>query len=159
MNEVFDPSQEVFESKIEAIEEGFERLEAVIERIGMPAASSLKKRVDALRIEEKALKRNLREMNEGTHGADGQLGKFEALLRHIEREESSVEHEAEFLRQGPPSTVVAAAEAGAKVIDALGRGVKRVVGNPVSESMVFVNHSHDTLVERYGLKDDGDQKA
>ncbi|MEM1084316.1 MAG: hypothetical protein AAGI48_09345 [Verrucomicrobiota bacterium] len=138
--------------KIEEAEERIGKLGVAIEEIGQPAAKDLSRRLEALKIEEKALKRNFKESLRGEEDAS-KMEKVEALLRHIEAEESSVEHAAAFLHQGAPSTVVMAAEAGARVVDKVGRGVKKVIGSKVSESMVFVNHSHDTLVERYGLEE------
>jgi DNA repair exonuclease SbcCD ATPase subunit len=156
MNTNDDPRNSLLAAKIEEAEERIEKLEVEIEEIGQPAASELKRRLEALKVEERALKRNLAEALEGKGDHDSRMAKIEALLRHIEREESSVEHEAAFLHQGNPSTVVMAAEAGAKVIGAIARGVKRVVGDhPFETSSVFVNHSHETLVSRYGLKKEG----
>ena len=145
---------ELLAAKIEEAELRIEKLEVEIDEIGQPAASELKRRLEALKVEERALKRNLEEAQAGKGNHEERMAKIEALLGHIEREESSVEHEAAFLHQGNPSTVVLAAEAGAKMVGAISRGVKKVVGeHPFETSSVFVNHSHDTLVERYGLKE------
>ena len=147
-------------AKIEEAETRIEKLETEIDEIGMPAGKDLKRRLEALKVEERALKRNFSETQEGKGAHDERLAKVEALLRHIENEESSVEHAAAFLHQGAPSTVVMAAEAGAKVVEAIRKGVKRVVGDhPFETSSVFVNHSHDTLVSRYGLKKEGTQRS
>ena len=147
-------------AKIEEAETRIEKLEVEIDEIGQPAAQDLKRRSDALRVEVRALKRNLAETQEGKGDHDSRMSKIEALLMHIENEESSVEHAAAFLHQGAPSTVVMAAEAGAKVVGAIKRGVKRVVGDhPFETSSVFVNHSHKTLVSRYGLKKEGTQRS
>lgn len=144
-------------AKIEEAELKIESLETQIEEIGQPAASELKRRLEAIKVEERALKRNFAETRGGGESAQSKMAKVEALLRHIEREELSVEREAAFLHQGAPSTMVLAAEAGAKLIQAVGRGVKKVVGErPFEESSVFVNHSHETLVKRYGLKETGE---
>ena len=147
------------EAKIEEAEIRIQNLEIAIDEIGQPAGSELKRRVEALKVEERALRRNLAEVEEGKDEHDRRMAKVEALLAHIQREESSVEHEAAFLHQGNPSSVVLAAEAGAKVIGAIRRGVKKVVGeHPFEQSSVFVNHSHETLVKQYGLKDGGEGK-
>jgi hypothetical protein len=160
MNANEDPRNELLVAKIDDAERRIEKLEVEIEEIGQPAASELKRRLEAIKIEEKAVKRNLAEALEGKGNHDDRMAKIEALLQHIEREESSVEHEAAFLHQGNPSTVVMAAEAGAKVIEAVGRGAKKVFGEkPFEKSSVFVNHSHDTLVQRYGLKKEGTQRS
>ena len=145
---------ELLAAKIEEAELRIEKLEVEIDEIGQPAASELKRRLEALKVEERALKRNLEEAQWGKGNHEERMAKVEALLRHIEREESSVEHEAAFLHQGNPSTVVMAAEAGARVVDAVRRGLKKVVGeHPFETSSVFVNHSHETLVKHYGLKE------
>ena len=82
------------------------------------------------------------------------MGRIEALLRHIEREESSVEHDAGFLHQAAPSSMTVAVQTSAHLVNLVGRGVKRVLGDhhPLGES-VFVNHSHDSLTKNYGLTD------
>lgn len=149
-----DAHEALLAQKIAEAEARMEKLEIEIEEIGQPAASELKRRLEALRVEERALKRNIAETHEGKGDPASRMAKIDTLLKHIEREESSVEHEAAFLHQGAPSTMVYAAEAGARAAEAIGRGIKKVTGNSVSESMVFVNHSHDTLVERYGLEDE-----
>lgn len=160
MNANEDPQNELLLAKIEEAERRIGKLEIEIEEIGQPAASELKRRLEALKIEERALRRNFTETQEGKGNHDERMAKIEALLQHIEREESSVEHEVAFLHQGNPSTVVIAAEAGAKVVGAIGRGAKKVFGEkPFEKSSVFVNHSHDTLVKRYGLKKEGTQKS
>ncbi|MGB6220351.1 hypothetical protein [Haloferula sp.] len=156
-----DASHEVLlATKIEEAEQKLEKLELAIDEIGQPAASELKRRLEALKVEERALKRNFEEARVGQLTNAAKMEKIETLLRHIEREESSVEHEAAFLHQGNPSTVVMAAEASAKLVGAISRGVKKVVGeHPFETSSVFVNHSHETLVSRYGLKKEGTQRA
>ena len=159
MNADQEPHDTQLAAKIDEADERIQKLEVMIEEIGQPAASELKRRLDALKVEERALRRNFEEAREGKGKHDGRMAKIEALLKHIEREESSVEHEVAFLHQGNPSTMVVAAEAGARVVGAISRGVKRVVGErPFEKSSVFVNHSHDTLVERYGLKKEGIQR-
>lgn len=159
MNGNDDQGSDLLEAKIEEAEVRIENLEVAIDEIGQPAASELKRRLDGLKIEERALKRNLAEVQEGRGDYDGRMAKIERLLGHIEREESSVEHEAAFLSQSNPSTMIAAAEAGAKVVNAIARGVKKMAGErPFEESSVFVNHSHDTLVKQYGLEGGVEEK-
>ena len=123
-----------------------------IDEIGQPAAHELKRRLDALKIEENALKRNLAELL-GMDGPDGKrMEKVEALLRYIQREESSVEHDAHFLHQSGHTTAEFAAQAGSKLVDLCVRGLKRIVGDhhPLGMS-VFVNHSRENLKDLYGL--------
>jgi hypothetical protein len=139
--------------KIAEMERKLEALEHEIAEIGQPAAHDLKKRFDALRIEEKALKRNFEESTGRGEPDSVRLEKVEALLRYMEREESSVEHEAHFLHQAAPSSVTIAAQALSGLIDLYRRAIKRVLGDhhPLGES-VFVNHSHEALAAEYGLE-------
>ncbi len=53
--------------------------------------------------------------------------------------------------------MILAMEAGAHMVDLVGRGIKRVIGShhPLGES-VFVNHTHDNLTAQYGLEDHDD---
>ena len=138
--------------KIEEAELKLEQLEAEIEEIGYPAAAGLKRRLDALRIEEKALKRNFEESISRGEPDSVRMAKIEALLRHIENEEWSVQEDAEFLHQAAPSSMAVIAETGAHMVDLLARGVKKVLGDhhPLGSS-VFVNHTHDNLVQYHGL--------
>jgi hypothetical protein len=139
--------------KIAEMELKLDALEQEIAEIGPPAANELKKRFDALRIEEKALKRNFEESTSRGEPDSMRLEKVEALLRYMQREESSVEHEAHFLHQSAPSSVTLAAQAVSGLIDLYRRAIKRVLGDhhPLGES-VFVNHSHDALAAEYGLE-------
>lgn len=117
-----------------------------IEEIGRPAAHELQRRLDALRIEENALKRNLTELLDMADPNSDRLEKVIALLRHIQSEENSVAHDADFLHQSPPSSAEFAARAGAGLVDLCLRGIKRVIGDhhPLGMS-VFVNHSREDL--------------
>lgn len=139
--------------KIAEMERKLAALEKEIEEIGQPAAHDLKKRFDALRVEENALKRNFEESMQRGEPDSVRLEKIEKLLQHMEREESSVEHEAHFLHQAAPSSVIFAAQAVAGMIDLYRRAIGRVLGDhhPLGES-VFVNHSHDALAAEYGLE-------
>jgi chromosome segregation ATPase len=140
--------------KIERAEAKLEKLEREIEEIGLPAAYDLKRRLDALRIEENALKRNFEESRQRGENDAVRMRKIESLLHHIEREESSVEHEADFLHQAAPSSMIFAVQAGAHVVDLYRRGLKHVMGDHhlLGES-VFVNHTHENLAARYGISD------
>ena len=139
--------------KIVEVELRLEKLRKEIEEIGQPAAHDLKKRFDALIIEEKALRRNFEESVHRGEPDSVRIGKIEALLHHIEQEESSMEEEVEFLGQVAPSSVTIAAEAAKKMIDLYHRAMKKVLGDhhPLGES-VFVNHTHENLTDDYGLK-------
>lgn len=151
----FDPENtSPLAAKILEAETKLENLEQEIAEIGQPAGHELRRRLDILKIEEKALKRNFEESLQRGEPDSVRLEKIEALLRHIEREEASVEHDADFLHQAAPSSMTFAVQAGAQVVDLVGRGMKRVLGDhhPLGES-VFVNHSHDNLADDYGLID------
>jgi DNA repair exonuclease SbcCD ATPase subunit len=141
--------------KIAEMETKLEALGREIDEIGMPAAYDLKKRYDALRIEENALKRNFEESTARGEPDAVRLEKIEALLRHIEREEASVEHEAHFLHQSNPSSVILAAQAATGMVELWRKAIKKVLGDvhPLGQS-VFVNHTHDNLTEDHGLDRD-----
>jgi DNA repair exonuclease SbcCD ATPase subunit len=141
--------------KIAEMEAKLEALGREIDEIGMPAAYDLKKRYDALRIEENALKRNFEESTARGEPDAVRLEKIEALLRHIEREEASVEHEANFLHQSNPSSVVLAAQAATGMVELWRKAIKKVLGDvhPLGQS-VFVNHTHDNLADEFGLDRD-----
>lgn len=138
--------------KILEAEVRLRNLEQEIEEIGQPAGQGLRRRLDVLKIEEKALNRNLKESQSRGEPDSVRMGKIETLLHHIEREEASLGHAADFLHQAAPSSVTIAVETGAQVVDLLERGVKRVLGDhhPLGTS-VFVNHSHENLASEYGL--------
>ncbi|MEI6819824.1 MAG: hypothetical protein WCL19_09510 [Verrucomicrobiota bacterium] len=138
--------------KVLAIEVKLEVLEQELQEIGQPAANGLYRRLEALKIESKALKRNLVETQYRQQSDHERLKKLETLLRHIEDEESAVESEADFLNQAAPSSITLAVEAGSHMVDLYRRGLKRVLGNhhPLGSS-VFVNQTHANLVSVYGL--------
>lgn len=129
-----------------------QQLEWEIEEIGQPAAHELQRRLDALKVEEQALKRNLTEALGMDEPGDARVAKIEALLAWIQSEEAAVEHEAEFLHQSPLTSAEIAAKAGSRIVDLCLRALRRVVGNhhPLGMS-VFVNHSPQLLAERYGV--------
>ncbi|MEO5716687.1 MAG: hypothetical protein ABIT37_24625 [Luteolibacter sp.] len=138
--------------KIAEAETKLENLATAVAEIGMPAATELRRWLEVLRIEEKALKRNFEESVSRGEPDSIRMAKIESLLEHIEREEASMGHEVDFLHQSVPSSMSVVAEAGAHVVDLLSRGVKRVIGDhhPLGSS-VFVNHTHDNLVDYHGL--------
>lgn len=141
--------------KIQEAETKLENLEQQIAEIGQPAGQELLRRLDALKIEERALKRNFEESYSRGEPDSVRMVKIQALLHHIEREEEAVEHDAHFLHQAAPSSMTLAIQTGAQMVDLVGRGVKRVIGNhhPLGES-VFVNHTHDNLTTQYGLENE-----
>ena len=141
--------------KIAQAETKLEDLELQIAEIGLPAATQLRRRLEILKIEDKALKRNFEDSIRRGEPDSVRMEKIEALLAHIEREEFSVKHEADFLHQSAPSSMIVIAETGAQVVDLLKRGVKHMIGDhrPLGSS-VFVNHSHKNLVDYHGLIDE-----
>ena len=138
--------------KVLVIEAKLEDLEQELREIGQPAANDLYRRLEALKIESKALKRNLAETQYRQQSDHERLKKLETLLRHIEDEESAVESEADFLNQAAPSSITLAVEAGSHMVDLYRRGLRRVLGNhhPLGSS-VFVNQTHANLASVYGL--------
>ncbi|WP_367870191.1 hypothetical protein [Luteolibacter sp. Populi] len=138
-------------TKIGEVEARLELLEKEISEIGLPAGYDLQKRLDALKIEERALRRNFEESQARGEPDSVRLARIETLLRHIENEETSVENEAHFLHQSNPSSVILAAQAAAGMIELWRRGIKKVLGDhhPLGSS-VFVNHTHEELVSDYG---------
>ncbi len=154
MNSTSENSSPLAE-KIAQAEAKLENLELEIAEIGMPAATELRRRLEVLKIEEKALKRNFEESISRGEPDSIRMERIESLLHHIEREEASMKDEADFLHQSVPSSMAVVAEAGAHVVDLLKRGVRHVIGDhhPLGSS-VFVNHTHDNLVDYHGLVDD-----
>jgi chromosome segregation ATPase len=138
-------------NQIAEAEAKLQNLEWEIEEIGQPAAHELQRRLDAIKIEEHALKRNLEEALGMEEPGEARMAKIEALLAYIRSEEAAVEREAEFLHQSPPTSAEIATQAGSRIIELCLRALKRVVGNhhPLGSS-VFVNHSPQLLEERYG---------
>ena len=138
--------------KVLIIEAKLEDLEQELREVGQPASIDLTRRLDALKIESKALKRNLLEVRHHQQPDHNRLQKIEALLRHIEDEESAVEDEANFLNQAAPSSMTLAVEAGAHMVDLYRRGMRHVLGDhhPLGTS-VFVNQTHANLASVYGL--------
>jgi chromosome segregation ATPase len=140
--------------QIAEAEAKLEKLDWEIEEIGQPAAHDLKRRSDALKIEAKALNRNLAEVLGMENPEPERMAKVEALLHYIQSEEASVEHAAHFLHQSGHTSAEFAARAGQQLLGLCLRGLKRVVGNhhPLGMS-VFVNHSREDLEDIYGLDD------
>lgn len=141
--------------KIAEVEARLDALEKEIDEIGMPAAQDLKRRFEALRIEDRALRRNFEESVARGEPDSVRLDKIVALLNHIDNEERSIEDDAHFLHQSPPSSVVLAAQAAARMIDLYRTAIRKVLGDhhPLGQS-VFVNHTHDHLAAGFGVEDD-----
>lgn len=146
--------------KIAQAEAALQKLEWEIEEIGQPAAHELKRRLDALKIEENALNRNLAELLGMENASEKRMEKVEALLAYIQQEEASLGHDANFLHQSGHTSAEWAAKAGSLLVDLCVKGLKRVVGNhhPLGMS-VFVNHNRENLETLYGVgkPTEGDQ--
>jgi hypothetical protein len=137
--------------RIAKAESQLQSLDREIEEIGQPAANDLKNRLDALLIEKRALLRNLDEIMGASEPDPVRLRKLEALLRHIENEQDSVAHDADFLVQAAPTSPELAARAGTRLGELCLHALKRIFGSrPFGES-VFVNHTHEMLSKRYGV--------
>ncbi|MEO5917725.1 MAG: hypothetical protein ABIS50_26070 [Luteolibacter sp.] len=147
----------ILAEKIAVVDAKLEKLEQEIHEIGQPAGQELLRRLEMLKIEEKALKRNFEESRLRGEPDSVRMEKIEALLHHIEREESSMERDADFLHSAAPSSMGLAVEAGARVVDLYRRAFRRVMGDhrPLGSS-VFVNHTHDNLASEFGLKEHDD---
>ncbi len=145
------------EEKIAIADARLEKLEQEIMEIGMPAGQELLRRLEALKIEERALKRNFEESRLRGEPDSVRMEKIEALLHHIEEEEASVEEDADFLHQAAPSSMTLAIEASARMLDLYQKGLHRVLGDshPLGSS-VFVNQTHDSLTSEHGLEESGD---
>jgi chromosome segregation ATPase len=126
--------------------EQLEKLSEELHDIGEPASRALERRLNALKVEYKALQRNYGEFQHRDHDGALALQKIHALLDHIEREESSLGHEANFLHQSNPSTMELAVRAGSHVIDLYRQGKQHIIGDrhPLGAS-VFVNQSAEQI--------------
>ena len=142
--------------KIAIVDAKLEDLENEIREIGQPAGQELLRRLEVLKIEEKALKRNFEESRLRGEPDSVRLVKIETLLEHIEREEASMENDAHFLHQSVPSSVGIAVEAGARLVELYRRAFRRALGDhhPLGSS-VFVNHSHENITAEFGTKEPG----
>lgn len=138
--------------KIAHSEEILKELERRLEQIGEPAAHELRKRLAALKVEEQALLRNYSEAQEGRSHASARIRmqKVEALLRHIEREENSMQHEADFLSLGAPSSVSVAFKSGARLYGLGARGLRRLFRDHKPWRSPFVNRTHESIMANFG---------
>lgn len=147
-----------FEEKIAIADAKLVTLEEEIRHIGLPAGQDLMKRLEMLKIEERALKRNFEESRLRGEPDSVRMAKIEILLNHIEDEELSVEKDAEFLNQAAPSSMTVAMETGAKMVEIYRKGIRQVLGDAhLLGSSVFVNHSHENLTSEYGLEEKRDR--
>ncbi|MES2476815.1 MAG: hypothetical protein V4640_13610 [Verrucomicrobiota bacterium] len=147
-----------FEEKIAIADAKLVTLEEEIRHIGLPAGQDLMKRLEMLKIEERALKRNFEESRLRGEPDSVRMAKIEILLNHIEDEELSVEKDAEFLNQAAPSSMTVAVETGAKMVEIYRKGIRQVLGDShLLGSSVFVNHSHENLTSEYGLEEERDR--
>jgi hypothetical protein len=142
----------LLEGKILEAETKLAILEQAVKDIGQPAGHELQRRVDALKIENRALVRNFEESRNRGEPDSARLAKMDVLLRHIVAEEASVGEDADFLHQSVPSSMTFAVEAGAQIVDLYRKGLQHVIGNhhPLGAS-AFVNHSRENLESEFGL--------
>lgn len=142
--------------EIALTEDKLEELEREIEEIGEPAAHALRERLEALKVEEHALQRNYTEAL-GDEEFDQRMENVERLLHHIEREEASMQHEADFLSLGAPSSVSLAFKGGARLYELGARGLKRILGDHHPWHSPFVNRTHATIVAKFDLPNKDDE--
>lgn len=149
----FNPDEiAILAETIASSEVRLQRMEQEIREIGQPAASDLQRRLEALKVEEAALKRNLAEALGLEDPSEQRLARIERLMDHISREESSMEHEARFLQQAAPTSMELIARTGNRFKELCVHAIRRVFGEQPLGGSVFVNHSHQLLAERYGYQ-------
>lgn len=138
---------------IQSTEEVLRALQQEVDSIGGPAAQGLRERLDALIIEENALKRNAEESEKMSPRRREQI---ERLLQHIEQEQASLAEDTAFLNQAAPSTASLAAEAGQRLFELVSGSLRKILNDhqPLGES-VFVNKTHEDLVDQHGLDQNG----
>lgn len=141
-------------------EEKLQELEKEVQSVGEPAGSDLRKRVEALRVEEAALKRNLHEAFGTGEVDEKRMAKIEALLEHIESEERHIHHETDFRDRAVPNSSEIIVKMGDRSVKLVLGAIKRLLGDhhPLGTS-VFVNHTHETLARRYGVSATDDVPA
>ena len=142
------------EAEIEVADAKLEKLEEEIREIGAPASYALRERLEALKVEDRALHRNLAEAENqpGPRRRARRIQQVEKLLHHIERAEVELEHDAHFLHQAPPSTLELAFRGGARLLEPIVRRWKRLKGDrQFLWHSPFVNHTHRDLRRGFGL--------
>ena len=138
--------------EIAATDRKLEELETEIDEVGEPASHELRHRLEMLKIEERALKRNFGELLRARVQRRRRLRKVQTLLHHIEKEERSLEQEADFLHQSAPTTLEVAARSCTRVFDIGARGVHRVLGDrQIMWHSPFVNTTYEALAARFEL--------
>ncbi len=140
-------SNESLAEKIGATEEKLQALNKDVQKIGGPAASNLKHRLEAVEIEEHALQRNFAEVSSKGKTDRRRMRRIETLLHHIEAEEAAIEHEADFLlHQAAPSTLDAAYHLGSRILQFGADRIRRAKGvrHPLWHSP-YVNTSIRTI--------------
>ncbi len=142
------------EERILDVENHFGRLQREIEEIGLPAGLDLQRRLEELKIEEQAVRRDIVGYLLDPDPDPSKVEKIERLLQRIADEELSVQDDADFLNQSAPSSVSLAVEAGAHLVGLYRRVLRRLIRDhhPLGES-VFVNQTHDDLAARFGIDD------
>ncbi len=139
-------------AEVEAADQILEKLDDEIKGVGAPASYALNKRLEALRIEDRALHRNLAEAQQksGSEGEDRRMRNVETLLHHIEAEEKSLEHDTEFLHQGPPTTIELTFRGIVRLLDPIVLKWKKFKGGRQwMWHSPFVNHTHKDLARRF----------
>jgi hypothetical protein len=86
------------------------------------------------------------------------MRKIEALMDHVQREQDSLTHDADFLHQAAPTSAEVAARATQRLVDLCSKAIRRVLGDhhPLGQS-VFVNHNRKDLKDLYDV--DSDEKS
>ena len=138
--------------KIEATDTKLHELETELEAIGEPAYEALHDRLEAIKVEEHALQRNFAEIRQSEVPDEGRMRKVEALLHHIEAEEAELEHDADFLHNGAPSTLNLAYRIGSCFLNLGASGAKKILrGHHLLWQSPFVNTTGERLASRFHL--------
>jgi hypothetical protein len=138
--------------KIEATERKLRELAEEIDEIGEPASGTLCKRLEAISIEEHALQRNFAEAELAEEADAVKMQKIGTLLHHVEVEESSLEHEADFLHTTAPTTLEFVLNGSTRLFSSGARGVRTILGgHQLMWHSPFVNNTHETLSARFKM--------
>jgi hypothetical protein len=143
---------ELLAGRIKATERKLHELAIEIDEIGEAASGTVRHRLEALEVEERALQRNFAEVGSEEEPDTMRMRKIDTLLHHVEVEEASLEHEADFLHDAAPTTLEFAMKGGARVYDAGAWVLKGMLGGHqwMSHSP-FVNNTHRSLSTRYKM--------